>query len=429
MTMPETATTTQSEAAVFPFSGIPAGWKIAADAPDPTVTSPGHDMYIISVHPSFLPERADRVGTIEKAFYSVDSWIFLEHGAGFYATAAMVTPPLAAHTYYYLESIKAVAVSGEGARLLRRVREDGSQGDILSAGVLDEPWIRVVRDGVETSLQPETTALPFPFPVGKVPESPTLGLENSTSPVLNPEPVAGATYVAWDKTWVTGNYSQIMRCLADPEGGLWFSDGGRFRMGEDGAARPMSHLQSGVLRSLDTLRDEFNWIKAEPRRLALGDGAVDPNIARQVTVIDERKETYSDALNELAQDHDWCSEYEAVVQPMGFPGRGDTGDYIVDVTASFEWEDDSPSSNMDNRVQDHLFHGNIDTLSMNRMTISGSVTVSLTVSEVRVAGGDDPKDAVADRIDSDAVKERIEEMMGGYVTVDDYEIVSVEKDG
>lgn len=427
MTMPETATTTQPDTAESPFSGIPAGWKIAADTPDPEVTSPGKDMYILDIHPAFLPERADRVGRIEKGFYSVDEWIFLvEQGAGFYAMAALVNPPLQEHTCYYLESIKALAATGEEARLLRRVREDGSLGDLLPLGFLDEPWIRVVRDGSETSLQPETTALPFPFPVGKVPESPTLGLENSTNPELNPAPEAGATYVAWDKSWVTGNYSQILHCLADPEGALWFSDGGRFRMGSLGEPQIMSHMQSTTLRSLVRFKEEFQWIKAEPRRLAFGAGEVDSDIARQTTVIDERKETYSEALNELAEENDWCSEYEAVVQPMGFPGRGENRDYVVEVEASFEWEDDSPTSDMDSKVQDELFHGNIQTLSLSQMTMTGTATVSIAVEEVRTAPGDDVDEIVGGKITNNMVSERLQDMMGGYVTVSDYDVLSVD---
>lgn len=435
MTMPETATTTQPETAESPFSGIPAGWKIDADTPDPTVTSPGQDMYIISIHPSFLPESADKVGTIEKAFYSVDEWIFLNSGYGFYATAALVNPPLAAHTCYYLESIKAVAATGEGARLLRRVREDGSQGDILSAGVLDEPWIRVVRDVAETSLQPETTALPFPFPVGKVPESPTLGLEDSTNPVLNPEPVAGATYVAWDKTWITGNYSQIQHCLADPEGGLWFSDGGRFRMDEGGVARPMSNMQSGVLRGLDALKAGFNWIKAEPRRLALGDGPVDLDIARQTTVIDERKETYSEALNELAENHDWCSEYEAVVQPMGFPGRQEQAkDYTVELSVTFEMEDGGVTSSMDNRVAESVFSDNVSSLSLDSMSYAGTLRFSMAVNGVKPTppNGTDSlesriDDGIRNRLDTADVESALEALLPGSFNVLDWDIQSVEE--
>lgn len=422
--VPVEAVTGGEDTPAGPFSSIPAGWKIDPDTPGREVTSPGQDMYILSVNSSFLPERADRVGTIQKGFYSSGEWIFID-GTGYYAEAAKVNPALRALQYYYIESTNEVAVADLIGQNLRRINEDGRRGAILSAQVLQTGrWIRVVRDGTETNLQSETAA--FPFPVGMVPESPTLGLESSTSPELNPTPVAGGVYVAWPKTWSEGDASQVLYCLADETGALWFTDGGKFRSrtGHDTPVQ-VTTIQGATPLRLADLEASYQWIKAAPKRLEFGTGPMDNDIAIQLTRIDERKETYSDALNELADENDWCSEFEQVVQAMDFPGRNKRKDFEVTVQAEIEWEDDSPSARMDRTVETEVFNGNIEDLSLSTMKMSGTLTVSLVVEEVNVAGGED--EAIRERVSNSTVAERIQELMDGEVTVTDYTIIAHEE--
>lgn len=401
-----------------PFSGIPAGWKIDPDTPDRTITS-GRDLYITSIHPSFLPERADKAGTIQSGFYSAGEWIFITSGNGYYANAALVNPDIEPGQHYYLERTKEVAIAEAGA-VLRRMEADGSIGGILSTRFREDRWIRVVRDESETSLQPGA----FPFPVGATRESPTLGLEDSTNPELNPAPVAGGVYVTWAKSWTPGGISRLRYCIADASGGLRFVDGGAFA---DGGAVTRSSYQATELVTLSDLEDNHDWIKAAPKRPEFAAGEVTSFITGLTDTINQRKETYSDALNELADEHDWCSEFESVVQAMGFPGRTKKKQsYNVEVSANFEWEDDSPSSNMDRRVESDLFSDNVSGLSLTNMTMSGRATVTILVEDVEVGVDDDEDERVSEALTETMIRRRLVDMMGGVVTVEDYDIESHE---
>lgn len=406
---------TADTAGTDPFSTIPAGWKIAPTPPNQTGDTT-RDMRIIKVHRSF-PEFSRFEGTTRPGRYSSGDWFFLADGHGFYAEASQISPVPVPGRHYFLAAGQRVVVADD-QRVLRELTSDGS----IVTDVAIAPWIEVIRDEVETNLQPES----FPFPVEASTSSPTLGLAASTTPELNPEPVAGGVYVAWSKGWTPGSMSTILHCVAAPDGSLWFAEAGRYRILPSGIRHRDLGNWSTELKTKESLEEGFDWILAAPRRVEFSSGPASAYLVTQILTLDRNKDLYSDALNELADEESWCPEFEQVVQPMGFPGRDRTRSYTVEVSVDFEWDNDDPSSRMDRNVESSLFYDNISNLSLTSMRMTGTVRTSILVEEVRVAGGD-VEEAIREELSKDAVKDRLEDMMDGTIEVDDYTIESYEE--
>ena len=232
---------------------------------------------------------------------------------------------------------------------------------------------------------------------------------------LNPELEVGGMYIYWsaNRDWVPGSMSEARVVLSIEDGEPRFGYLGYWTQEQlDGALTPYFYTSRRTVLDSDT---EKAWVK-----LALTVPApTNTDAARFERLLGAEASDFrefNDATNELAEDNDWCEEYEGIVQKLGMEGRTKTmHDYDVDVTASITFEVDSVSSRIDGMVADDY---NIPGISLNSARLRGDVTVTIRVSDV------EDGDAVEDQIDSDAVYEQINSMMSGAdsLEIEDYNI-------
>jgi hypothetical protein len=93
----------------------------------------------------------------------------------------------------------------------------------------------------------------------------------------------------------------------------------------------------------------------------------------EVAALETKYEDFNEALNELAKEKGWCSEYEDIITPLGMTGRTNKK-YDVEVTVEFSADIDSPSSALDSRVESEVGGSGI---SLSSVSISGSATVTI----------------------------------------------------
>lgn len=294
-------------------------------------------------------------------------------------------------------------------------------------------WVLVEavdRDEPETSLQPAPVEL-AQYPNECSAASPMLGLADSTNPVLNPDPEPGCEYVAWSKEWTPGHASALMQCCRRGGETVLFR-GGTYRGSQDGPVSTSTPWSAEL--SVDGLREAYQWVKAAPSPAVHPEGPVDPEISSRLELMTERKGTYSDALNQLAEEQDWCSEYESVVQPLGYPGRAEEAkDYAVTLSVTFAMEDDGPSAWMDRRVETEIFHDNVSSLSLNQMTFSGTLNFTMSVYGIKPARGSESLDsrisaAISDYLDDTKIEGALEDLLSGSFTVSEWSIDSYDED-
>lgn len=116
-------------------------------------------------------------------------------------------------------------------------------------------------------------------------------------------------------------------------------------------------------------------------------------------------ERFNEVLNELADDHDFCSEYEGIIEPLGLSPRN--RDYSLEINVTFEATIESPSGMLDERI-------------------SSDIDLSVTTSEVRFTAeakvwversGRDSDDAYGS-VDSEDLEDRLRDQLSGCSNID-----------
>lgn len=116
---------------------------------------------------------------------------------------------------------------------------------------------------------------------------------------------------------------------------------------------------------------------------------------------EEYFEGMNDALNTLANEKEWCSDYEAVIEPFGMPGRkGAKRNWNVVVEASGTVELSSPPSHMDDMIGEHFEE--MQYLSTSSISFTGTMRVSLYVEDCTE---DDVEEQISDSMIEDALGE------------------------
>lgn len=130
----------------------------------------------------------------------------------------------------------------------------------------------------------------------------------------------------------------------------------------------------------------------------------------------ERWDKMNEAMNELAVESDWCSEYEDSVVPLGFEGREDFSDvnYEVDVEVDFDME----SFDIDNSDTTRLEYitGLDNVQSATIAVISGTLMVRVEVEARRSADTGD----LEDLINTDMISNEIN---ASGLTINDWTII------
>lgn len=240
--------------------------------------------------------------------------------------------------------------------------------------------------------------------------------------VLNPEPVVGRHYLYW-RTWsdsesYLGTYVHATPDNEENKNPRILAYRRVIRMGGN---RSMHNSTDMVSMEGDT--ETLKWVevataKPEP-------AAPDVQQGRRSSLrmtLDRLATGFSDlneAMNEVAEEQSWCSEYEDIVRPLGFEGReSQKRDYNVEVKVSFTLEDESPSSRVDSYLNSAY---GID-VSADYVEIKGSVTFTIRASEM--SGEDDARDYV----DTETVQEELDSLTSASVSIEDWSIEGVYED-
>lgn len=423
-----------------PSFTAPAGWEIRATDPAAFLATVGdtmerrremRDLYLIHKEEEFrnldrtIPDNQIKQGRLSSA---ENHWYFTEQGVGVYATAAVINPALEYGKHYLTEENTVVrCASHTGQR----------HGYDLDGNILSIPGrlVEVVRTAgaAEAEAAAPSGAGVVPFANTITPASPLLGLAADTAPELDPDPVAGSLYVAWDRQrWAEGDTSTLMQCAGEVDGEIRFIRLGIYRA-SDGEVRYERDSTADLLH-ITRLRAGYHWARAALSPVVHPSGTVQTSITDQLSVLEARRETYSDALNELAQENSWCSEFEDIVQPMGFPGRSEMAkDYSVTLHVDFSMTDHSPSSNMDRRVETEVFNDNVSSLSLTEMSFEGSLDFTMTVSEVKPTRGGDSLDSriiegIKENLSDASIESALEDLLPGSFNVGSWSVQGYEED-
>lgn len=233
--------------------------------------------------------------------------------------------------------------------------------------------------------------------------------------ILNPEPVVGKMYLLMART--RGEYTRL--AMWTPEG---FAISGLI----DGYHDFNRDRGNNFAQPAD-----WDYVQFEMNQPSKADDPV--SLVQYKRTLHEEKVQYhswQEALNELADEHDWCGEYESAVHRLGIMDRGlrrsdeipavpdidDNGDEIgvpepttlrrlfefdVNYDASFELE--SPSG----RVDDALTYTMDITVSTSSMRFDGSGTVRVGPISAEGTNLEDMEREARDSIDSSMVEDAI----------------------
>jgi hypothetical protein len=254
---------------------------------------------------------------------------------------------------------------------------------------------------------------------------PTRGLAEADADgrvLLNPELEVGGMYLYWTagREWTDGSIveGRIVRDITD--GAPAFSHVGYWTMERfNGELGPYFYTSRRTVLDPD---DEYpkNWAKlalTTPEPTNTDTLVWSAMLSREAQLFSE----FNAATNTLAEENEWCSEYEGIVEKLGMEGREEkTRDWDVAVDVDFSFTVDSVSGAIDRAVaSDYSIPG----ISISSARFTGSTRVNITVSELR------NEDAVRDYIDTNEVYEALSSMMSGAddIEVDDYTIYEIEE--
>lgn len=356
-----------------------------------------------------------------------------------------VNPPMEDGKYYR---------SLDGHGMLVRYNDDEHAGDrhlegcslsILASN--GSPWI-IPGDGTNwtenvgyieveapasEALSPDTTE-PVAEPVdahqfltGSHPDGATRGFaktdEQGRVP-LKPATVPGGLYLVWadrGEVWNDTRMTYLATVTQPAEAGVQpdFTVLG-YWMRNTAGGTPYHADYYTTLHSNDVDQKLLVWAELKPVALDLDLEATTGPVWNKKSEELQAFEELNEALNELADDNDWCSDYESIIEPLGMTGRNKDKNYTVDVDVDFTFTDEDPSSEFDEEAARR--HG-IDGLVIKMAEYTASVRVSIYTGEV--SGGD----AARDYVDSQVLEEHLRSEMNyaRHISVDDYTIVDVEE--
>lgn len=190
---------------------------------------------------------------------------------------------------------------------------------------------------------------------------------------------------------------------------------------ERGQAEPVLTTSVGVRGMFRTddggERSAYRWVPA------IAAPATDPvsadTLRERIAEMERFWDSWSEAMNEVAEDDNWCEEYEAVVIPLGFPGREQRErDWTVRGWAIVDIEIDSPPSAVDRAVSAHVGTDfEIGTMTVHNVSVQWSTTVQATTQDE--AGGSVGREDIADYLSNS---------YEGSFDVNDWGVDEVEED-
>lgn len=417
------------EAPARPFAVIPDGWKVV---PTEDAVVIEQDVYAITVSPGFEHRKDEIEGRIVPARRSNrddGKWLCIPRTALslFLNDAAMLgLVPLEGKHYLYADGTIAVGV-GDG------VTRDVSDAYRLMPRNMDHLEIEAVPAEPAEPAEPAGCGY---HNDGVSMDSPLLGLASSSAPELDPEPVVGTHYISWSAAWSRGGTSELLLCVpGDGEGELMFVSRGMYRAsgGTDGTSMtvqldPTARTSLTYRIPVRMMADRgTHWVRATLPKVTAPEGECNSLISASLATLASRKEEYSAALNEMAERESWCSEYEAIVQPLGFPGRvKKIANYRVTVDTRFTSMDSTPTSAMDDSMREIFDEVTFD---LSHVELAGGAVFTIEVNGIE--SGDDEDaigDAIREYLDDDILERHLSTLLGAAsVTVDSWSVDEYEE--
>lgn len=280
---------------------------------------------------------------------------------------------------------------------------------------------------------PAANTAPYNNTVSTV--SPLLGMALGDNPVMDGELEVGKTYLAWEKSWTSDGVTNLFTYLGPvrptgdstvPEELLVFkaslagSSGGRL---VERTYWGDNTLTATMLRRL------YHYTEAVPRTVVHGPGTAETVFTERLRVLETNRATFIEALNEMAEEKDWCGEYEQVMSVVGFPGRSKkTGDFDVEVNASWTYSNSGPSSYLDSQMRP-LIADDMQGFEMSDLTIEGTGTITVRVRGFEYDEDADLESVLADYVDTTMVEEALNDATSnsGSFDVSDWSILSHEE--
>ena len=422
----------------------------ASDTPvvaNPTpIMSVAAQQLMLWVTDSTTPAGQEYIGTFQyvMAAGSGDGWLFDGPTSTLRLRGAIVDPtPVNGRTYRVLGE-------REGASYLVRYNDEDHRGDrhraynpwsiIGGRGTAphfserDTPVENYVESAHYIEVQPtsddrssvteEDLVAEIPVPevvrfIDNAADGPTRGLAvtNMAGQVaLNPERVVGREYLVWSEPLNRDERAALKLAVftgpADPANNTagFVSDGYLHTFTNDPSDLGHRTTEQNLpghesIRWAELAIPERPELTADDQVTAATKAARLRTEARQLEVSFTE---FNDALNELAKEKGWCSEYEDIVTSIGMTGRNRK--YDVEVSVDFTFDIGSPSSTIDRAVS----YSPGMTLELSNLRATSSATV--TISDVECEGD---TDSMSNYISNSDVQDALESMLSG---VDDIEI-------
>ncbi len=230
----------------------------------------------------------------------------------------------------------------------------------------------------------------------------------------NPHPILGETYVLWSESALDDGSPVFIATYC----GVYGGDGERLFATFAYVLQPVDETGSPEIRtttSQHAIEDKV-WVKARFDVVPLTDDQMDSSVERmqelrrELTAEQAWFSEFSDGLNELAERHGWCGQYDDIVRDLGMPGR--ERDYWVEVQAGCTVTDNNPSGRLDTLLEEHYGAA----FETTRVEMTGKVTVR--INGITAAGSDDAQN----HVNRDDVKRALDDMFSGNVELDDWEV-------
>jgi hypothetical protein len=222
--------------------------------------------------------------------------------------------------------------------------------------------------------------------------------------VLKPEPVIGEPYIVWHSG---SDYSYIGTYLTVDDRGLFALQTMLSRI--DGSVYHTTH--DDILRADDDA--QLQWAALHTEQAETNDKPVETAaVLTRQTRLDSRWDSLDEALTEIADDEEWCSDFESIVKPLGFTGRRPDREFDVRVNVSFTVTDSATSGQMDRRLGDEYDLSDL-TVSELRFDASAEITVRITARNA---------DQAMEAIGRAEVEEKLESLTSSGIEVDEWEV-------
>lgn len=388
-----------------------------------------HNIYVVESPEEGPQENVGTIMSLEPA-PSGNGWLNRNIGNGMFHRyyGALVSPtPVNGHYYRSLGTDQFLVRYNDDAHMSDRgqagmpwtllrgrgtatwpVPNDGLGGDLTAW-----PYVEVVFDesaavipaaeetAVRTAETEDATAT-----IGNDETGPTRGMarvEADGTVLLDPEMVKGEMYLLWpadneyQSEW--GTTFLVAFVGDDPTRSLDFIPYGYYDWNR---GRGQLRWTNDYYTLYST--EGMHWAKA---------ALVKPEAAEDdaaVTVHEELLETEEAAFKEfnrkanaIARNAGWCEEYDRIVTSVGMKGRYKR--FSFDLSVDITFTDNSPSSDTDRRVREQ--HGLDVSLSLNEITYTGSIDVTVTVET------QPDRESAENWIDADVIEREISSATSG----------------